>query len=433
MNQVFFITSNLTKLDKTIEYSLSKGRLKNIFTKSMKYKSQNFTIRVFSFEIIKEYLKEKDIKEKKYITKIELKQIFKMSFIVFNGIILFKENRNNFIYDFEFKEYKGWTGNTPPPLYLRFTKSQQIKIYTEALNFLKIKQGDKISLDLVRDSKIYLKGKNYDLDFYLEILRRCYSQMQVKTLLLLFNPKKIVLPEKIDPKDYSSLLILIEKKPDVILKYVRQKKGIYHKLFYSLLLFFRSNYEKERVQTLINRKDLREYFVEILAENYKIYSNLEVSDDLIYDMIKQENMTFEKIKGSLTFIKSLENLLTIINMNIDAISEFCIEENGKIEMSEMANPKITDNLNVIMDEIQKILNYEMNKNINFITFDEKFWKNYIDYNYKKNINNLILIKNTILLYKKTDLSINVDNLELEEKIQETRLELIRNGELKDEN
>ena len=66
--------------------------------------------------------------------------------------------------------------------------------------------------------------------------------------------------------------------------------------------------------------------MEILSENYKIYFNLEVSDDLIYDIIKQENITFEKIKGSLTFIKSLEKLLTIINRNIDEISEYCLEE-----------------------------------------------------------------------------------------------------------
>ena len=43
----------------------------------------------------------------------------------------------------------------------------------------------------------------------------------------------------------------------------------------------------------------------------------------------------------------------------------------------MANPKITDIINVIMDKIQKILNYEINNKINFITFNENFWKNYI--------------------------------------------------------
>ena len=57
--------------------------------------------------------------------------------------------------------------------------------------------------------------------------------------------------------------------------------------------------------------------MEILHENYNRFSNLEVSDDLIYDMIKQDNITFEKIKGALTFVKSLAKLLNIINIIID--------------------------------------------------------------------------------------------------------------------
>jgi len=105
----------------------------------------------------------------------------------------------------------------------------------------------------------------YYLDFYLEILKRCYSQKQVKTLLLIFNSKKVVLPEKLSPKDYSSFLNLIEKKSDILLKYAIQKRDIYYKLFYSLLLYFRVNYEKEKVQPLLNQKELRKYFVEILS------------------------------------------------------------------------------------------------------------------------------------------------------------------------
>ena len=128
--------------------------------------------------------------------------------------------------------------------------------------------------------------------------------------------------------------------------------------------------------------------MEILHENYNRFSNLEVSDDLIYDMIKQDNITFEKIKGALTFVKSLEKLLNIINIIIDLIFGCCIEEKRKIKISEMANSKLTDNINIIMDEIQKILNYEIKNNFIFITFNEEFWKKYINYNYKINMKNL---------------------------------------------
>jgi len=242
-------------------------------TKNMKYRNENFTIKVLSSEIIKEYLKREYIKEKKYIAKIQLKLFKQITSQTFNEIILFKEKRNNFIYDFKFEDYMSWTGNYTPPNHIRFTKCQQLKIYNEALNLLKVKQGDNLALDLIRDPKICLKGNKYDLDFYLEILKRCYSRIQVKSLLLMFNSKKILLQEKFDPKEYSSILNFIEKKPDVILKYVKQydKKDTYYKLFYSLLLFFRANYEKEKVQPLINQKELRKYFVEILPENYNFF------------------------------------------------------------------------------------------------------------------------------------------------------------------
>ena len=436
-NQVFFITSNQTKLNKSIEYSISKKKLTNILTKNQKYRNENFTIKVFSFEIIKDELnnKDKDANAKKYKAKVELKYV--KSFInstTFQGIILFKETKSNYIYDFKFEDKEGWTGSTSPPLSIRFTKCEQLKIYNEILNLLKVKQGDQLSHDLVMDSQLYLKGKTYDLDFYLEILKRCYAKKEVKTLLMMFKLERVILPEKMVPKEYSSILNLIEKKPDVIIKYCSEKdnKEKYYKLFYSLLLFFRANYEKEKVQPLISQKDLRKYFVEILSENYKKYSNVEVSDDLIDDMLKQKNINFAKINGALTFIKSIEKLLIVINSNIDLIFELCKKDSQRIKLSEMANPKLTDNLNAIIDEIQKIINYQLDKKNIFIIFNEEFWENYIHYNDKKNVKNLVLIRKAMSLCKKIDNNLNAEKFELKKKIHETGLEAIKKGELKNE-
>ena len=342
-NQVFFITSNQTKLNKNIEYSTSKKKLKNILTKNQKYRNENFTVKVFSFEIIKKGLKDKDKddKTKKYKAKVELKYNKSLlSSTTFEGIILFKETKSNYIYDLIFEDYKSWTGSTSPPVSIRFTKCEQLKIYNEVLNLLKVKQGDQLSLDLIIDSQLYLKGKTYELDFYLEILKRCYAKKEVKILLMMFKLERVILPEKMVTKEYSSILTLIEKKPDVIIKYCSEKdnKEKYYKLFYSLLLFFRANYEKEKVQPLLNQKDLRKYFVEILSENCQKYSNVEVSDDLIDDMLKQKNINFVKINGALTFIKSIEKLLIVINSNIDLIFELCKKDSQRIKLSEMANP-----------------------------------------------------------------------------------------------
>ena len=104
--KVFFIISNLSSLDKDIEYSLNDkdnifSNFKNI-KKSMRYKQEEFTIYVYSFEFIKEKLKEiyKDKNAEKYIAKINLK--IKSRNLKFEGIIYFKEYKNNFIYNFQY-------------------------------------------------------------------------------------------------------------------------------------------------------------------------------------------------------------------------------------------------------------------------------------------------------------------------------------------
>jgi hypothetical protein len=101
-------------------------------------------------------------------------------------------------------------------------------------------------------------------------------------------------------------------------------------------------------------------------------------------------------------------------------------------MSEMANPKEKDNLNIIINEIQKIIDYQSNKKNIFIIFNEQFWLNYIHYNDKKNVKNLVLISKAILLCKGIDKSLNLEKYNLKEKIHETGLEEIKKGELKNE-
>ena len=55
-NQVFFITSNHSSLDNAIKYSLANIngmiKLESILKKQQQYKQKDYTINVFSFEIV---------------------------------------------------------------------------------------------------------------------------------------------------------------------------------------------------------------------------------------------------------------------------------------------------------------------------------------------------------------------------------------------
>jgi len=435
-DKVFFIISNQSKLDELIEYSLSKSNglqnFNSILKKTAKYKREDFTTYVFYFDIFPNELtdRDKDIKTKKYKAKIFLKYQRNN----FEANILFKEDKSNFIYDFKFEDYKGWTGNKSPPISINYSKTEQIKIFNEALKILKVKQVDKLYKNLITDSQCYIIGQKYYFDFYLEVLKSCYSQNEVKTLLMMFKLARIMLPEKMEAKQYLSILNIIEKKPSVILKHCSEKdnKEKYLKAFYTILLFFRMNYDQEKVQELLNKKDLNKYFVEILPINYQYFTNIEVPEEIIIQVLKQENLSYKTIFGILFYIHSIEKILSVINDNSDIIADCYINENQKIIMSELANPKQTDDLNKIIDEIEKILNYQLKAKKIFISFDEEFWKIYIQYNDKKNLKNLVLINKALLLCQKADKNFNPDKLTLKMRIHTTGLLAIEKGELKNE-
>ena len=432
-DRVFFITSNQSKLEPYIKYKIKDKFARNLqcnLIKEQMYKRENFIVHVFSFEVFREELKEKDPIVKAYKAVVTLN--YKKD--CFEGIIFFKEkkkNLTNFIYDLEFKEYLGWFGNKMPLPSIKFSKKEQLRIYNEMFKKLKIKQSDPISNILITDSICQINQKFY-FDFYLEILRACFSNTEVKLLLIMFNLQKVLLPEKMEKKNYISILNMIENNPNLILKHLgpRDSKDLYLKHFYTLLLFFKLNYDNDKVQSLLINEDLWKYYAETLPKNYKFFTNLDIPDALIIKMLKKEPIKFDTIIGALSFGGSIEKILTIINNNIDLISSCCLKENNKINMSEMENPNQKDNLNNIINEIEKILKYQEKTKKIFILFDEDFWNNYIHYNDKKNIKNLVLINKAIYLCKKCDTKLNPEKLELKQKIHDTGLEAIEKGILK---
>ena len=90
--KVFFIVSNQTKLDKEILYCSRKRdkiELHNIITKTVKYKREDFTLKVLYFEIFFSHYSEKETQS--FI--INLKYNRK----VFEGNVETKKNKNHFV------------------------------------------------------------------------------------------------------------------------------------------------------------------------------------------------------------------------------------------------------------------------------------------------------------------------------------------------
>ena len=375
-NKIFIIVSNQEYINDKIEYYLEDNNkvinLDKSFTKILKNNNGDFTVSIYSSFINKLDKSYFDKQSKKYKAIAALKY----NGNTFKGIIYYKENKNNFIYDLKFKENDQ---NISPPIYLNFTKLEQLKLYSELLKESKIKQGEPLSKDLLIDSQLFLIGNSYYFDFYLGIFKQCYSQKEIKTLLLMFKLDRVILPKEMEVKYYSSILKLIEKKPNIIIKYISEKdnKEKYYKNFYTLLLFFNSNYDSEELSSLLSKKELWKYYVEILPMNHKYFYNISLPEELINEILKQKNLTYEIIKGTFSYIDSFEKILIIINKNIVMISECLKKEGKKLKLSEFINTKEKDNIKIIGSEIEKILKYQSERKEEFIIFEKDFLKKYI--------------------------------------------------------
>jgi hypothetical protein len=185
--KIFIIVSNQEYLNDKIEYYLEADNkmicLDKLFTKILKNNEGDFTVSIYSSYIDKLDKNNFDRQSKKYKNIV----ILKYKNYTFKGIIFYKENKNNFIYDLKFEESDQ---KISPPIYLNFTKLEQLKLYSELLKELNIKQGDPLSKDLLIDSQLFLIGTSYHFDFYLEIFKQCYTQKEIKTLLVIYSPNK---------------------------------------------------------------------------------------------------------------------------------------------------------------------------------------------------------------------------------------------------
>ena len=110
--------------------------------------------------------------------------------------------------------------------------------------------------------------------------------------------------------------------------------------------------------------------------NHKYFSNIALSEELINEILKQKNLNYEIIKGTLSYVESFEKVLIIINKNIEMIFECLKKEGKKLKLSEFEKTKMKDNIK-IGSELEKILKYQSDKKDEFIIFEKDFLKNYI--------------------------------------------------------
>ena len=404
--KVFFIISNHSSLDNKINYSVEKyGELERLFYKYY----YGFTVSIYYFSFFPQNLEESD--RAKDTNKFEAKIALESHINTFYGFIFFDNRKNNFIYDFKFEDIKEGNNTISPPKHINFNKLQQLQL------FLKIKNDKSLYNDLIKDSIYYLEEKNSDyyfFDYYLEILKMCYEEEteEIKKLLLLFKLDRVRLPEKLRIEDYSRILTSIELEPEIITNKCSEKDNpnVFLKLFFRILLFFKANYQKEKVEELLNKKDLRKYYINIIQQNYIFFPNIDIPEELINEILNQKDISFDKINNILSYFKKdIDKILVVINNNIKPIFDCLLKENKNLIINGFQEPKETDNLTTISIEIEKILKYQSNQKEKHIIFENELLEGYIQLFKQKRIEKKI-IENIISFSTKNGENIQNNNI-----------------------
>ena len=174
---------------------------------------------------------------------------------------------------------------------------------------------------------------------------------------------------------------MLEQDVNLIISHCDENddKKLYMKAFYNLLLFYRFHNEKEKVTDLINNKNLIEYFAEILVSyNFYIenFIELELSKQLILEIIKQKNLCYSIIKNIISQYSkhsSIEEILLFINNNCKIIINVCKKEKQNINLSLILPQKIKiKDLNKTLNYIVQISDYQNLYEPPYINIDSLF-------------------------------------------------------------
>ena len=170
--------------------------------------------------------------------------------------------------------------------------------------------------------------KNYYLDFIMEALKISIKIKMEDLFLYYIIPYNILIPEyQIESNEYSNLLENIEKNITILFLFDRKERiEIIAEKFYFLLLCFRANYEKDKVEDLLSREELWNYYRAILKVFYLFFPNIELPKKFMNHLLGQEPLSFDIIRRNLFFIKPMGEKLILINKNSDEFYEIMKKE-----------------------------------------------------------------------------------------------------------
>ena len=312
---VYFIESHEKK--KSIKLGFSKNYtefkdLKVVYVhEQYDYYISIYQLKIYPKKIKAEYKIRIILKEEKNDFKKE--ESFKKS------IKNYDLNKDNYLFDFKFKE-NGTLIRTLPPKSLKLTLQNQFNYYINYLNTNNLNKNDLI----ISIQKYLEQTKKYDIGIYLTIFIYCDTTDTIQRHLDLFKPEILINTEKnvsisISIKEYLDLL---EKNPDQMIKKLSQEKEEENKIqLFSIIFYFNFIFNKKRTEEVINNEMINEYIFKGISKHNVLFKELKLTNQQIENYINYVK-TYDELKNVFKYYNSnVLELLRIINNNITKIIE----------------------------------------------------------------------------------------------------------------
>ena len=444
-NFIYFI--NTHEKNKTFHISISKDyKEKEPLEKIKQYERKKELIElssdVYRFKIIKGAIPKKEDEEKYHILILAKSDGDK----VYQYEIKFADDlKDFFVYDFNLEDIN----------YQPLSLEEQFEIYIDILRKVYKKLDDSEENENFIFSNLELlkeEGKKFSFYFYLLLFIEGRRTKYIHEILLKFNPENIneigiFKEDKI--KVIKSRLNILSKNVNKSLSLENAKNEQELKeLFYSILLYFNMNFQKEKIPEMFEDDKILDYLSKKLLTFHNIYKDLLIEKEPLRKLIKKSK-TFDDILNYLPYIgKNIINFLNLIYSEFKFICEIYISEQEKLneENQNKEDKKEMKQINIEKyvvtqktDDIQKLnevsgfifSSQELNS-VKIIKFSENLIKNYVEYFNGINIEVLQYINKLIIAikkhYKNFDFKYNKKDMDL--IIHDTAIDIINRGEMK---
>ena len=302
---------------------------------------------VYRFKIIPGALKKDEDEKYQILVLAEDENQKKAQYI----IKFMDDNKDYYEYDFNIEELDEHI----------LSHEEQFEIYVEILRSTYKKQmATPENENLIASTNRFFdeEGKKYSFFFYLFVFLECYKTKYIQQHLLKFSPEKIEgvgnIPEtKI--KKMTNLLKIISKNPGKVLNVENSKDEVeLIEIFYSILLYFNMNFQKDKVLEMFQDEKILGYLFKKLISFRNLYKDLILPKDIIRTLIKKSK-TFEEILGFLFYIGTdIIDFLQLINSEFEFIKNIYVDELNKLT-DENENLDIKDRKEMKKIEVEKYI------------------------------------------------------------------------------